>query len=335
MWRLSLTIIVFLIPLAALVHAGDDPSTKDQRPIVLAAGSSKVLPLPGFSAAAGPQCDSSGNLYFRTGYSARATVVLKIAAKDGSPTVYKLTDPAADGAYFVAFHVTPARRIAILVGGKKNELAEYQFNEDDPVNASRTALEAPEGLDALTVQSFVVVPSDHILLQGYFAEAAPEDKRGHGYLAEFAPSGKLLRLSLEKVSGELLKSVARRGANTAAAHGQDGMTYLLEADRVVVLSPAGNVDREMRLSPPGSGYSPELLYMHGRQLVVGFYLSGGTGQPVKNVRFELLDPSRGEVLRTYEAAPELGNNLVCFSDDGLTFMKFEDRHVKLINAAVK
>src|SRR5260370_29014419 len=239
----SLLTILFLIPLASLGRAGDDAAHKDQRPIVLAAGSSKVLSMPGFSAATGQQCDSSGNLYFRTGYSARATVVLKIAEKDGSPTVYRVTDPTADGTYFVAFHVTPGKRIAILVGSKKNELIEYQFKEDDPVNASHTALEAPEGLDALTVQGFVIVPNDHIMLQGYFSDAASEDKRGHGYLAEFAPSVKLLRLSLDKVSDELLKSVARRGANTAVAHGQDGMTYLLEADRVVVLSPAGDVNR--------------------------------------------------------------------------------------------
>lgn len=333
MSRLSFAIIL-LIPATNFARASEDPPQNEQRPIALTANSSKVLPMPSFSAESGPQCDSSGNLYFRTGFRARESVVLKLAASDGSATVYRPTDATIAGAYFVAFHVTAERKIALLVSGRKKEPYVYEFNGNDPVNASHTTLDAPEGLNALTVQSFVVLPNDHMLLQGYFDEKAPKDKRGHGYTAEFAPSGKLLRISLDKVSDDVLKSVADRGAKTAVAQGQDGLTYLLEADRVVVLSPAGNVEREMKLTAPEPGYGPDLLYMHGRQLVVGFSHSEGPGKSVKTV-YAMLDPSSGEVIRLYEPSPELGNNLVCFSDEGLTFMTVENRHVKLINAAVK
>ena len=327
--------IIFLISLATVARAGDEQPNKGQPPIVLAAGSSKVLSLPGFSAETGPQCDPRGNLYFRTGYSELASVVLRIAAKDGSPTVYKVTDPAADGSYFVAFHVGREGKIAVLMGGKKDEPSVYQFKENDPAGTNRTALEAPEGLDALTVHAFVVLPNDHILLQGYFGKGAPKDKLGHAYLAEFESSGKLLRLSLNNVSDELLKSVENWGAKTETAQGEDGRTYLLLEDRVVVLSPGGEVERELKLTPPESGYRPDLMYMHGGQLIIGFYLLGGAGKPIQGVRFELLEPSSGEILRTFEGAPELGNNLVCFSDEGLTFMRFEHGKVKLINAPVK
>jgi hypothetical protein len=158
---------------------------------------------------------------------------------------------------------------------------------------------------------------------------------GHAYMGEFDSSGKLLRLSLDKVSGEFLKSVENWGAKTEAALGEDGRTYLLLADRVVVLSPGGDVERELQLTPPEPGYRPDLMYMHGGQLIVGFYPLGEAGKPIQGARFELLDASTGEIMRTFEPSPELGMNLVCFSDEGLTFLKFQNKQVKLINAPVR
>ncbi|HEY2115825.1 MAG TPA: hypothetical protein VGJ51_12080, partial [Candidatus Angelobacter sp.] len=278
-----------------------------------------------------PQCDSKGNLYFRTGRSRRKALILKIASKDGVPTAYQVSGQPVE-AFFVAFHVTGGR-IAMLMGGKNSEPFVYEFSEDDPGNVSTTALEAPEGLNALNVQSFVVLQNDHFVVQGYFGEGTPADKIGHSYLAEFASSGKLLRLTLNKASNDVIKGVAQRGAKTQAAQGQDRMTYLLLADRIVVLS-QGSVDREIKLKPPASGYKPDVLYMHERRLVVGFLPAGEPGQNLKPL-FQLLDPSTGEVLRTFESGPEVGSGLVCFSDEGLTFMKMENKELKLINAPIK
>jgi len=327
--------IVFPLIWTNMPEANSEQASLSDKPIKLTAGSTKVLAIPSFAAETGPQCDSSGNLYFRTGRSPRTTVVLKIAARDDAATVYQVTDQAASESYFVAFHVGSQHRIAILMGGKHDEPSVYQFNEQDPLRVSNTAIEAPAGLSASSIQSFVILPNDHILLQGYFGEGTPDDKIGHSYLAEFAPSGKLLRLSLNKASEDVLKSVAQRGAKTEAAQGQDGMTYLLTADRVIVFSHAGSVDREIKLSPPESGYYPDVLYSHARRLVVGFYPSPVPGKPVKHALFQLLDPSDGEVLRTFETASELGNNLVCFSDEGLTFLKVDNRQLKLVSAPIR
>jgi hypothetical protein len=286
----------------------------------------------GFSFETGPQCDSNGNLYFRTGRSMRKAVILKIAAKDGAPTAYQVSGQPVE-AYFVAFHVTGDRRIAILMGGKNSEPSVYEFSESDPGNVSTIALEAQEGLNALNVQSFVVLQNDHIVVHGYFGEGTPADKIGHSYLAEFASSGKLLRLTLNKASNDVLKGVAQLGAKTEAAQGQDHKMYLLLADRIVVLS-QGRVDREIKLKSPQAGYKPDVLYMHDQLLVVGFLPAGEPGQNLKPL-FQLLDPSSGEVLRTFEAGPELSSSLVCFSDEGLTFMKWENKQLKLINAPIR
>jgi hypothetical protein len=327
--RILLAIVFIFV--STVPGACSDQESAD-KPIVLTAGSSKTLTMRGFSFETGPQCDSKGNLYFRTGRSRRKDLILKIAAKDGVPTAYQVSGQPAE-AYFVAFHVTGDQRIAILMGGKKNEPFVYEFSEDDPGNVSTIALEAPEGLNGLNVQSFVVLQNDHLVVQGYFGEGTPADKIGHSYLAEFASSGKLLRLTLNKASNDVLKGVAQRAAKTQAAQGQDRMTYLLLADRIVVLS-QGSVDREIKLKPPEAGYKPDMLYMHDRRLVVGFLSSEEPGQALKSL-FQLLDPSSGEVLRTLEAGPEVGNGLVCFGDEGLTFMKWEDKKLKLINAPIQ
>ncbi len=329
MFRILLVIVVMLG--ATVPGACSDQESAD-KPIVLTAGSSKTLAMRGFSFETGPQCDSNGNLYFRTGRSMRKAVILKIAGKDGTPTAYQVSQQPAE-AYFVAFHVTGDGRIAILMGGKKNEPSVYEFSEDDPGNVSTIALEAPEGLNALNVQSFVVLQNDHLVVQGYFGEDTPADKIGHSYLAEFASSGKLLRLTLNKASNDVLKGVAQRGAKTQAAQGKDHMTYLLLADRIVALS-QGSVDREIKLKPPEAGYKPDILYMHDRRLVVGFLSSEEPGQALKSL-FQLLDPSSGEVLRTFEAGPEVGSGLVCFGDEGLTFLKMENKELKLINAPIR
>ncbi|MGC2743178.1 MAG: hypothetical protein WA672_08315 [Candidatus Angelobacter sp.] len=324
---------VLMICFWNMAWATDDTLNNQQRPIVLTSNSSKVLPMPVFSAETGPQCDSGGNLYFNTGFSAKSRVVLKLDTSDGSTTVFRPRDASAAETYFVAFHVTAEPKIAILVGGKNNEPYVYEFDENDPVNAHRISLEVPDGLNALTVQGFIVLPNQRILLQGYFDDAAPKERRNHGYVAEFAPSGKLLELSLEKASSDVLKSVAGRAAKTEASQSKDGTTFLLEADRIVVLSPAGQVERTIKLTPPEPGYLSDQLYMHRGQLVVGFYHIEDGGRP--KVRYELMNPWTGEIIRIYQAAAELGNNLVCFSDEGLSFMKEEKGHVKLMNASVK
>lgn len=328
-------LLVAVLLLTEIACANDDPANDSQQPITLKASSSRVLPLPFFTAALGPQCDSSGNLYFDTGYSSKR-VVLKVTTSDGSATVYRPSDASAAGTYFIAYYVTPGRKIAILVGGqKKDEPIVYQFSESDPVNSTRTALDAPDGLKGLTVQSFLVLPNDHILLQGYFDKDAPKEKQGRGYLAEFDSSGKMLRISLEKANDDVLKLLSNRGAKTAAAQSEDGTIYLLEADKIVVFSPSGDAVRKMKLTPPEAGYTPEVLYMHKGQMIVGFIHHAVSGKDGARMRFELLNPATGELIRDYQSDPELGQNLVCFSDEGLIFLLPEKGHVKLISADLK
>lgn len=49
-------------------------------------------------------------------------------------------------------------------------------------------------------------------------------------------------------------------------------------------------------------------------------------------QYALGDGSTGKVVRYYVPSDELGNNLVCFSKDGFTFLRYEKRRVNLLLA---
>lgn len=334
--RVSLAIIVLASSLSAFAQSPAHESGEEQPPIKLTVTSSKVLPVPSSSIHSLPQCDPRGNLYSHvgTGLGSRVGAISKIAL-DGPPTQYTVNDVDAKSLYFLAFHVTPDRRVWVLTGGKKDELYVFRFEPDEPAESRRITLDAPEGLSALTVQSFVVLPKEHLLLQGFFDEKAPSEKQGHSYLAEFNPSGMLLRLTLEAATSEAIQYASKWGAETVAYQPGDDTTYLLQQGKILVLSASGEVMRAIPLAPSQKNYRANYFYMNRGRLIVAFY--GPDSQPGKplTMRYALVDPSSGEVIRWYEPDAELGTALVCFSDDGLLFHRDEKGRIKLVTAAIK
>ncbi len=330
-------VIVFTFCFSTMLFATDDPPNHQQDPITLKADSSKVLPMPMFSFETGPQCDSNGDLYFNAGSTAKSQVVLKLATRDGSTTIFRPRDETGAETTLLAFHVSVDSHVTSLVGGKKDEPYVYLFDENDPAKSSRIKLDVPDGVNAWTIQNFLVLPNGRILLQGYFDTKAPTDKKGKSFFASFDPSGSLLKLSLEKAADDVLKSMvsgdASRGAKTEAAQSKDGTTYLLFPDSVAVITPAGSISRTMKLTPPEPGYVPDQLYMNRGRLVVGYFSPDISGK--MKARYQLLNPSTGELIRLYQPDAELGSTLVCFSDDGFTFLRPEKGHVKLMNAPIK
>jgi hypothetical protein len=86
--------------------------------------------------------------------------------------------------------------------------------------------------------------------------------------------------------------------------------------------------------PPKEGYRPVNILAAEGQLAISFFKrpEKDSSSPMLTSMYEVIDPSSGEILRVYQPAAELGNNLVCFSKDGFTFMKYEHRRVKLLIA---
>lgn len=256
---------------------------------------------------------------------------------DGPTVLYTVNADDANNLYFVDFYVTRNQQIWELMGGTKDDQPYvFRFKSDEPAKSDRIKLDAPEGITASTVKGFVVLPKDNILLMGYFGEKTPREKQGHSYLAEFDSSGKLLRTILQAATSEAIAYAAKWAADTAGVYqSDDGTTYMLQQDKILVLSASGDVMRTIPLAPAQKNYQANHIYMNRGRLVVAFY--GPDAQPGKplTTRYALVDASSGEIIRWYEPDEELGNAVVCFSDDGLVFLRIEKGRIKLVTAAIK
>jgi hypothetical protein len=310
------------------IGLGANQAKTPPAPITLMPASSKILEIPGFSSSGNAQCDATGNLYFHTGFDPNDSVVLKVLT-DGSSSIYRLVGTDAAETYFTAFRADPDGKLWLLDGGREGHEGIYLFQfGDDPSHSTRTRLDAPEDLE---VENFMVLRNDHILLNGYFDENATPKKRGRSYLAEFEPSGKLVRESLERIGDDTLKDLSSRSPDAAAAQSDNGLIYLLEPDKVSVMSSSFKVIRSIKFNPPEPDYRAYNLYFASGRLLIAF-MKPSEQRPFIITRYALLDASTGEQLRLFQPGPETGNSLVCFSNEGFTFYRVEHGRVKLVTA---
>lgn len=258
--------VLLLAVLALGGVSGAQRSPGAYETVPLSPSSQRVLDMPGFQFWGPAQCDSDGNLYFHAGRDPNALTTLKILT-DGSHAVYGIVGQDAAGLYFVASRVAPDRKLYVLAGGAKDELYLLKFG-DDPTHPDRTQLESPSDIRPSSVHNFLITQDGEVLLQGYFTEDAPHGEQGRGYVAEFSGSGDPMRKSFEKTSEATRNYVAKHAANYAAASGADGLFYLLEPDRVLVLSQTGRVVRSLKLHVPDERYHAMRLYMSGHRLAI-------------------------------------------------------------------
>ncbi len=319
--------------------AGTDPARaraakQPPEPALLLPGSVKVTSMPAFGWIGPAQCDSDGNVYWHSGYELNAVTFLKLLA-DGSHVIYDPTDEDAGKLLFIAYYVTSDGRLLVLVTNQREELYLLKGG-DDAGGFTRSKIDAIEGVGPWTIKSFVALPDGTLLLQGYFDEKAPKEEQGHAYLIELDSSGRVVRKSSDKMRPEAFKSASESGTG-APVIGADGLIYFLESDKVVAVSRSGEVARRIPLHPPGEGYEAWQLNTSGGRLLITFLKSPGKKNGVRELaRYSLLDLSTGEQLATYRPADELGNVLVCFSDEGLTFYRLnKDKYVELVTAPIK
>jgi hypothetical protein len=315
--RVIRSMTMLLLAIAACAEPGNTPPVLQLRPT-----GTRDLGITGFQFAGNAQCDSHGNLFFHSGLQQNDSLVLRLG-HDGTPTLFKLPGKDAETTYFVAFRVNSEGKVHILARGEKEETYVYTF-ADDATSPTKTRVDTP---DHLAVENFAVLRNGHILLQGYFDQNAAAKDRGRSYVGEFSASGTLIRKKMDQASADAVKYALDRVADAAAAEADNGYIYLLDPERVVVLSQSGEIVKRFQLHPPDTDFRPYNLYLDGRRLVVAFYKTNSQGPLVS--RFAVLDATTGEQLRMYEPAPELGNNLVCFADNTFTFYRVQHRRVNL------
>jgi hypothetical protein len=232
----------------------------------------------------------------------------------------------AEDTYFVAFRVSSDSKLHVLARGEKEEAYLFTF-ADDATTPLKVSIDVP---DHLAIENFAVLRNGHILIQGYFDQTAASKSGGRSFVGEFSASGTLIRDAKEKASTETIKYALDRVADAAEAEADNGYIYLLEPERVLVISQTGEVVKRFKLHLPDTDFRPYNLYLDGRRLVVAYYKMGTKGPLVS--RFAVLDATTGEQLRLYEPVPELGNNLICFANDTFTFYRVQHRRVNLAYA---
>jgi hypothetical protein len=319
-------ILPILFTLTAFAFGSDDASQREA-PVVLTATSSRVIAQASLAASGMTQCDAKGNLFFYTGAFPQDSVIFELFA-DGSHEVFGLINEDAKNYYYSSFRVDSDGGVWLLAGNKGDKPVVFRLNED-PTTPERTELEVPAGMSALTVHNFIELQSGHFLLQGFFDKTAPKKSQGRSYFAEFDSSGKLVRKFVEKENSEVdLRGWV--GGDTPAIEGEDGSIYILEPDKVLVLSQAARITRKIKLEPPEPDYRPYQMYLSKGRLEVSY--SDARKSPRLEPLYVLLDVSTGRQLRVYKPASELGNHLLCFSDKGFTFYRTEHGQIKLVIA---
>lgn len=319
--------------LCVLLFAGsaDDPTEKWQA-VPLTAQSSVPLDVSLSKMAGSAQCDGKGRLYFHTGLKYRDGVIIRIA-KDGALATFSL--PENQEFQFLTFEVSPEGKIWMLATGKKDAPYLFGIDPDNPGTPEKIHLDGPTELNAFTIQNFAVVgPKHQIVVQGYYDDKAPKDKQGYGYLALFASSGQLIKLDQETASTEMIQHASTWVPQANAPQTPDGTTYMLESNRILILSSSGTVRDEVKLKPADSTFQARQLFYNRGRLIVAFIRASQVGQKI-DARYSLIDPTSGDILRSYAPSKEVDGSLLCFSDDGLEFLSVDQRHMKLVTAAIK
>jgi hypothetical protein len=331
--------LLVAIALAGCVMAQTRDSSERNNPalLTLTAGSSKSLPVAGFGGMGAARCDSSQNLYFHATRNFNNPTILKIL-KDGSTEVYTVPDENAGRSNFMSYRVTFDGRLEILVEQSK-ELSVVEFG-NSPSSSTRVKLDFPTGLSVYSVRTFVPLRDGRFLLHAFGDVDASQSESGQGYLLEFDSAGRLLKQENEKVLSTAVKEVVHRASDEGAVEAENGYIYLLEPNQVLVVSQAGEIARTIPFDPPGPDYKVRNLSTDQGRLLITFF--GGEKESLADpryarplsARYAMLDATTGQQLRLYQPTPELGNNLVCFSSEGLTFIRFVDGRVKLFTAPV-
>ena len=302
-----------------------------QSPRPLTASSTHILQVPSFGADGDVRCDADSATYYHLfAGSFRRTAILRLSVSGDTSTLYKLPDDLADTTSFIDFSVSPDGSVKALVGDKEFRPMIFDFDSDGNVS-SQAKLEVPQHVVGEHIAAF---PNGTMLFYGFYGHDAAKDLIGKRYVGLFKPSGQLLK-RLDKLDlGEMkLDQRATHLPEGGAVIGRDGNLYVLTADKVLVLSPSGQIQRKITFTKPDPGFSANTVRYSDGLLAISF---AKPGKPETEFQYLVLNASDGEPLGLYKPSEETGNNSVCFSrHDGFLFFRVKDNRISFITAPLR
>ncbi len=188
--------------------------------------------------------------------------------------------------------------------------------------SSRYQIAVPQGV---MVTGLAVQNSGVSYVRGYRPSGKGSKASRPEFAAIFAVNGSLYRdLSSEKSPVDLshMTQFPLEGAVTA---GDDGLFYKLTPDKIQALNTAGDVVRSYELPRPDLLWHADRIDVSGGLISIEFaqqQIAMHRALPLI-LQTAVIDAQTGELRGRYRFAPELGNNLVCFTRaEGYTVVKF-------------
>jgi len=257
-------LVLFSLLLVPAALRGQGP--QQVQPTELRSAGSISLSVPPFVSFGRPQCDGDGDLYFRpipgSGRYRDSDTVVRINPKSEWPTLYNLPSEVAAEVAPIEAAVTHSGQVWLLAQELKTNLyLVVGFNSDGSM-ASRFALKTPLSLLA---KWFSVADDGVILISGYYPDFAPRELQGESYLALFDQSGSLRKaLSAKDLDAVDLDAASKGPVAGGVAAGNDGNFYVLQRNKILVVSEWGDiVRRESYQSPTSDGIPAGLSFADG------------------------------------------------------------------------
>lgn len=311
---------MLIVPLLLLL-LGTPADKVPATPVVLHESSAKMLPVPPFGYYGEPQCDAQGDAFFHLytgGYDTSSIFELARHPEDS----LRYTVPANEiNRGIGTFTVTPDGKVFALGYHDNGEgVGTYLVGFDsDGTAKGKTRLDLPDRVDP---ESLSVFTNGTVLVSGHWDDRAPRGQRGERYVVLFGPSGQLLK-RLEKGEGKVdLSTALTKLPEGAAVAGEDGYVYLLQSEKVVVISASGSIVRNIPFTKPDAAFSAVKVNVSGGLLAITL-AKADAGPTV--YRYLVLDSFSGQKYGYYEPGPELGNAGLCFSrEEGFSFLRRQE-----------
>jgi hypothetical protein len=314
--------------MSSLSHAQSRPSVPPPTPfdipmLELKSSSERQLTMPDLNWYGNPQCDTKGNAYVHASADVNDGVVMKLDVSRDDAVIYQWKDKPRDMP-FMEFSVSPAGDVAML-GQTNKGLWVVSFSSDGR-ESSRSRLDLAAQFWPLR---FAVFPDGSFLLSGYYTEDAPNNLEGTAFTGIFEPSGQL-RYRLPDKTEKVVPKEARRATNEASAIvGPDGNVYLLRPHKVEVVSPIGDIVRELPFSKLEPKAVATQLWIAGNRIALQFLTARTDGKFAPT--FLVLDSSTAVPVGMYKPSQDLGF-LLCFTGNGFLLDRPRQGRITLVKA---
>lgn len=289
--------------------------------VELQLSSQRQLTMPDIDWFDEPQCDAKGNAYVHAAANFNDGLVVRLDFSKDDAVIYRWHYKPTEMP-FMGFSVTPAGDVWML-GVTKDALSVVSFGSDGSEGSQTHVDLAPQ----FWPQRFTVFPDGAFLLSGFFGEDAPDKLEGTFFTGIFDASGKLRHRLPDKTAKVLPKDARLAHKEAFSTIGPDGNVYVLRATKVEVITPMGELTREIPFSKPDPKAVTERVWVVANRIAVMFLSkrTDGRNEPL----FLVVDSTTGLPVGRYRSF--LGYPL-CFTGDSIIFQRSQQGRI-VVNKA--